>query len=166
MDETRFWSMIAKAWPTTAQAISYRQMAFAQELEDSGNLYRIQNWMRCSSLENCRSVLVINHHPPVLLWCSATITHLAAFCPTYNCSPRDTKTSCEFSLAHALVMKLMYELALCSRQGSIPVIAHRFPFLSLLHSVLSAPIYCNSTVKRLNVLHRVETSRNQGIAAQ
>jgi hypothetical protein len=45
MDETRFWSMIAAAWPTTAQAISCRQMAFANELEDSGDLYRFQKQM-------------------------------------------------------------------------------------------------------------------------
>ena len=45
MDETRFWSMIAAAWPTTAQAISCRQMALANELEDSDDLYRFQKQM-------------------------------------------------------------------------------------------------------------------------
>ena len=45
MDETRFWSMIETAWPMTEQASALRQLAFTGELEDSGNLYRVQKQM-------------------------------------------------------------------------------------------------------------------------
>ncbi len=45
MDEARFWSLIAGAWPTMEQAITLRQMVFTGKLEDSDDLYRIQKQM-------------------------------------------------------------------------------------------------------------------------
>ena len=45
MDEGRFWSLIAGAWPTTEQAMTLRQMVFIGELEDSDDLYRLQKQM-------------------------------------------------------------------------------------------------------------------------
>jgi hypothetical protein len=45
MDEARFWTLIAGAWPPLEQAIRLQQMAFTGELKGSDDLYPIQKQM-------------------------------------------------------------------------------------------------------------------------
>jgi hypothetical protein len=45
MDEQRFWTLIVRAWPPIEQAMTFRQMAFTGELQDSDDFYRIQKLM-------------------------------------------------------------------------------------------------------------------------
>ncbi len=77
-----------------------------------------------SCLDNCRTVGVINHRAPVLVWSSAAILQFPPPCPSSNSTAMDAKTPGKFRMGDAPRGQFAHKATLPKGQGCICVIAH------------------------------------------